>query len=245
MQINSTLWDPGVKGFVLRLGGWRAVEGGGTTLISPPLNADAGDGSWLSSRTLGRKAEAHPSAGTRGRGSHRDKFRGGSWASGMASASWGRPVPAPAQPRVKKRTRDRPGQRAGPRTTGTTQTWPLCSPRPQSPAQQPLHWRSRRTGAGPGEAEGTTTLSPTLWKSAREAAGAVSCQPSHSVKRLKGLFVLPLYGNWSSFSPYSPDFVTPGFQSLKVSDRVASLPFLDVHRPLPAPVPKSCIRIYS
>ena len=28
------------------------------------------------------------------------------------------------------------------------------------------------------------------------------------------MFVLPLYGNWSSFSPYSPDFVTPGFQSL-------------------------------
>ena len=82
MQINSTLWDPGVKGFVLRLGGWRAVEGGGITLISPPLNADAGDGSWLNARTLGRKAEAHPSAGTRGRGSHRDKVPGrllGGW----------------------------------------------------------------------------------------------------------------------------------------------------------------------
>lgn len=37
MQINSTLWDPGVKGFVLRLGGWRAVEGGGHYLDFSPF----------------------------------------------------------------------------------------------------------------------------------------------------------------------------------------------------------------
>ncbi|CAI9165179.1 unnamed protein product [Rangifer tarandus platyrhynchus] len=82
VQINSTLRHPGVKGSVLRLGGWRAVEGGGITLISPRLNADAGDGSWLSARTLRRKAKVQPSAGTRGRGSHRDKFPGrllGGW----------------------------------------------------------------------------------------------------------------------------------------------------------------------
>ena len=153
VQINSTLWHPGVKGSVLRPGGWRAVEGGGITLISQRLNADAGDGSWLSARTLGEKRRLSPPREPGAGAATATSPRGGSWAGGVASASWGRPVPAPAQPPVQQRTRDRPGRRAGPRATGTTatQTRPLRNPQP--PAQPPLHRRSRRTGAGPAEAE--------------------------------------------------------------------------------------------